>query len=129
MSERDGNMTDGRVTLQDVASLAGVSQATAGRALGGYGSISEDSRQRVEQAATKLGYRTNAVARALASGTTNGAPQASQWRKHVTPDARIVGAAKSFLHRDHLASVRITTNASGAQTRRVTYKAFGEQAA
>ena len=70
MSERDGNMTDGRVTLQDVASLAGVSQATAGRALGGYGTISEDSRQRVEQAATKLGYRTNAVARALASGTT-----------------------------------------------------------
>jgi RHS repeat-associated protein len=47
----------------------------------------------------------------------------------VTPDARIVGTAKSFLHRDHLASVRITTNASGAQARRVTYKAFGEQAA
>jgi RHS repeat-associated protein len=65
----------------------------------------------------------------LASGTTTGAPQASQWRKHVTPDARVVGTAKSFLHRDHLASVRITTNASGAQARRITYKAFGEQAA
>jgi RHS repeat-associated protein len=65
----------------------------------------------------------------LASGTTTGAPQAGAWRKHVTPDARVVGAAKSFLHRDHLASVRITTNASGQNVRRITYKAFGEQAA
>jgi RHS repeat-associated protein len=47
----------------------------------------------------------------------------------VTPDARIVGTAKGFLHRDHLASVRITTNDAGAQVRRITYNAFGEQAA
>lgn len=70
MSKKSVEPADGRVTLQDVADLAGVSQATAGRALGGYGSISQDSRDRVEQAAISLGYRTNAVARALASGTT-----------------------------------------------------------
>lgn len=70
MSEKNGGAGAGRVTLKDVADLAGVSQATAGRALGSYGSISDDSRHRVQQAAAKLGYRTNAVARALASGTT-----------------------------------------------------------
>lgn len=70
MTSKDGAATNSRVTLQDVADFAGVSQATAGRALGGYGSISDDSRALVEQAAVTLGYRTNAVARALASGTT-----------------------------------------------------------
>jgi len=70
MSKKGVDPTDGRVTLQEVAELAGVSQATAGRALGGYGSISEGSRERVERAAMKLGYRTHGVARALASGTT-----------------------------------------------------------
>lgn len=70
MSRKNGENTTTRVTLQDVADLAGVSQATAGRALGGYGSISDDARSQVEKAAAALGYRTNAVARALASGTT-----------------------------------------------------------
>jgi len=70
MSQKDVDVNADRVTLQEVAELAGVSQATAGRALGGYGSISKNARSRVEQAAAKLGYRTNAVARALASGTT-----------------------------------------------------------
>jgi LacI family transcriptional regulator len=70
MSRKEEGAATSRVTLQDVADHAGVSQATAGRALGGYGSISEDARSRVEQAAVTLGYRTNAVARALASGTT-----------------------------------------------------------
>ena len=55
----------------------------AGRALGGYGSISEDSRQRVEQAATKLGYQTNAVAGRSPPGTTKASGWCRRHRKSV----------------------------------------------
>jgi LacI family transcriptional regulator len=58
------------ITIRDVARLANVSQATAARAMGGYGYVSSTRRRRVEQAAQELGYRPNDIARALASGST-----------------------------------------------------------
>jgi LacI family transcriptional regulator len=58
------------VTIRDVARRAGVSQATAARALGGYGHVSAAALRQVEAAATTLGYVPNSVARALASGLT-----------------------------------------------------------
>lgn len=58
------------LTIRDVADAAGVSQATAGRALGGYGSVSPAALERVLAAADELGYRTNRVAQALRSGQT-----------------------------------------------------------
>src|SRR3954447_3448566 len=57
-------------TVADVAKAAGVSFATAARALGGYGHVSAKARARVDAAAAALGYRRNDVARALASGST-----------------------------------------------------------
>jgi LacI family transcriptional regulator len=57
-------------TVADVAQAAGVSFATAARALGGYGHVSAKARAAVEAAAAELGYRRNDVARALASGST-----------------------------------------------------------
>ncbi len=57
-------------TIRDVAREAGVSQATAARALAGYGYVSDGARRRVRQAATTIGYRPNVVARALVSGAT-----------------------------------------------------------
>lgn len=57
-------------TVADVAKAAGVSFATAARALGGYGHVSARARAAVEAAAAELGYRRNDVARALASGST-----------------------------------------------------------
>jgi LacI family transcriptional regulator len=58
------------VTVKDVAQAAGVSQATAARALGGYGYVSPQARRAIEQSARELGYRRHAVARALASNVT-----------------------------------------------------------
>ncbi len=58
-------------TLQDVAALAGVSVATASRALGGYGSSSPEVRTKVAAAAAKLGYRRNSLARSMITGTTH----------------------------------------------------------
>jgi transcriptional regulator with XRE-family HTH domain len=57
-------------TLNDVAELAGVSRATASRALAGYGRISDDTVSLVQKAASKLGYRPNQVARAMRAGKT-----------------------------------------------------------
>jgi LacI family transcriptional regulator len=57
-------------TIKDVAREAGVSQATAARALAGYGYASERARKKVLAAAERLGYRPHAVARALVSGST-----------------------------------------------------------
>jgi LacI family transcriptional regulator len=59
------------VTIRDVGAKAGVSQATAARALGGYGHVSASVRDRVQHAARELGYVPNSVARALASGMTH----------------------------------------------------------
>ncbi|MCU1489260.1 MAG: LacI family transcriptional regulator [Acidimicrobiaceae bacterium] len=54
--------------LVDVAELAGVSRATAARALGGYGKVSAESLARVSEAAATLEYRTNQLARAIRAG-------------------------------------------------------------
>lgn len=58
------------VTVKDVAQAAGVSQATAARALGGYGYVSRTARRAIHEAAQTLGYRRHAVAQALASNVT-----------------------------------------------------------
>ncbi|WP_048645706.1 LacI family DNA-binding transcriptional regulator [Nitratireductor soli] len=59
-----------KATIADVARLAGVSTATAGRVLGDYGYAKAKTREQVMQAARKLGYRTNALARSLITGKT-----------------------------------------------------------
>jgi LacI family transcriptional regulator len=58
------------VTIADVARLAGVSQGTASKAMNGRGSISPDTVRRVHEAADKLGYQANALARGLLAGRT-----------------------------------------------------------
>lgn len=59
-----------RITIIQVAERAGVSTATAGRVLGGYGYSSDELRSRVRQAAEDLGYRPNRLARGLITGKT-----------------------------------------------------------
>jgi LacI family transcriptional regulator len=56
------------VTITDVARLAGVSPGTASKALNGRGGISADTATRVRQAADRLGYQPNALARGLLTG-------------------------------------------------------------
>lgn len=59
-----------KATIADVARAAGVSTATAGRVLGGYGYTSEEKKEQVIKAAQDLGYRPNALARSLITGKT-----------------------------------------------------------
>ena len=57
-------------TIADVASRAGVSKATASRALSGRGYVSEETRRRVEDAANDLAYVAHSSATSLATGRT-----------------------------------------------------------
>lgn len=61
-----------RSTLRDVATLAGVSLATASLALNDSPKIAPETKERVRQAAAKLNYVPNVRARALARKSTGG---------------------------------------------------------
>jgi LacI family transcriptional regulator len=58
------------VSIKTVAAQAGVSFQTASKVLNGKGSVSEQTRQRILEAASQLGYVPNAVARGLVTRST-----------------------------------------------------------
>jgi len=59
-----------RSTIQDVARLAGVSEATVSRALRGLSNVAPATRERVEAAAAELRFTLSKSASSLASGKT-----------------------------------------------------------
>ncbi|RVU24321.1 LacI family transcriptional regulator [Streptomyces antnestii] len=59
-----------RVTLRDIAKDTGLSPAAVSYALRGL-QVPEETQQRVREAADRLGYRVDPIARALASGRTD----------------------------------------------------------
>ncbi len=59
------------LTLRDVSEASGVSEMTVSRVLRGLGDVSESTRARVQEAATRLGYVPNRIAGALASSRVN----------------------------------------------------------
>jgi len=60
-----------RATIRDVAQRAGVSIATVSRVLNAKSDVSAVTRERVEEAASELGYAADPVARALVSQRTH----------------------------------------------------------
>jgi DNA-binding LacI/PurR family transcriptional regulator len=60
----------GVVRLEDVARAAGVSKATASRALSRPDLVAADTRERVQRLATEMGLNLNPAARALFTGRT-----------------------------------------------------------
>ncbi|MFD6416100.1 LacI family DNA-binding transcriptional regulator [Streptomyces sp. NPDC060194] len=63
-------MTPRPATLLDVARAAGVSKSTASDALQGSGRVADGTRDRVREAAARLGYRPNSAARRLRRAST-----------------------------------------------------------
>ncbi|MCU0902657.1 MAG: LacI family transcriptional regulator [Tabrizicola sp.] len=59
-----------RPTIADVAKAAGVSNTTVSHALTGQGRINEETRQRIQAAADRLGYSPNMMARGLRTART-----------------------------------------------------------
>ncbi|MDU8910830.1 LacI family DNA-binding transcriptional regulator [Aestuariicoccus sp. MJ-SS9] len=64
-------MTTGRVTSLDVAALAGVSRSAVSRVFTPGASVSPATAAKVREAAEKLGYRPNVLARAMLTGRSH----------------------------------------------------------
>jgi len=60
-----------RVTLHDVAALAGVSHQTVSRVINNSDHVRPETRKRVEDAILELDYRPNAIARSMVRGSTH----------------------------------------------------------
>lgn len=58
------------ITINDIAEKVGVSKATVGRVLGGYGKVSKKTKRLVELAADEMNYQPNMIARSLRSDKT-----------------------------------------------------------
>ncbi|MCU6479809.1 LacI family DNA-binding transcriptional regulator [Arthrobacter sp. A2-55] len=69
MNNSSGRRRD--VTVADVAKEAQVSKAQAARALGDYGAVSDEVRERVLAAAETLNYRPNELARTMNTGKSH----------------------------------------------------------
>ncbi|TAG00960.1 MAG: LacI family DNA-binding transcriptional regulator [Burkholderiales bacterium] len=102
-ASKKNRRTTGRVTLNDVASSAGVSPITASRALRGERAVAAELVARVVEAATKLGYRPDPAARALAS----------QRSDHV---AMLIPKLSNTLFVDLLDAAQKTLRSAGYQT-------------
>ena len=60
-----------KLTLQQIAQLAGVSRSTASRVINGHPNVRPAVRERVWQVINELGYRPNPIARLLATSRTS----------------------------------------------------------
>lgn len=69
-AESDAGTPALRVTISDVAAAAGVSRATATRALKGEGRFAPETQERILAEAERLGYVRNTMAAELAAGRT-----------------------------------------------------------
>ena len=65
MSSQPNQSAAGKPVMADVARLAGVSHQTVSRVINGSPSIRPETKARVQQAISELGYRPNTAARAL----------------------------------------------------------------
>jgi LacI family gluconate utilization system Gnt-I transcriptional repressor len=93
----------GRVTLADVARVAGVSPITVSRALRGERAVDPELVARVRTAADKLGYMPDPAARALAS-------------RHSSHVAVLIPMLSNALFVDLLEAVQRTLRPAGFQT-------------
>ena len=98
-----GSRATGRVTLAQVAGLAGVSAMTASRALRGETYVKSELVQRVKEAAQSLGYLPDPAARALAS-------------RHSHHVAVLVPMLSNNLFVDVLEAIQRTLRPGGFQT-------------
>ena len=100
---RPRSRATGRVTLADVAGVAGVSPITVSRALRGERAVDPELVQRVKAAADRLGYVPDPAARALAS-------------RHSTHVALLIPMLSNALFVDLLEGAQRTLRAAGYQT-------------
>jgi LacI family transcriptional regulator len=66
----NGNEGRGRMTIRQIAEIAGVSIATVSRVVNGRGDVSDETRELVQRVVREHGYSVNRTARGLSGGRT-----------------------------------------------------------
>lgn len=97
-STRKRKASPGRPLLTDVAKAAGVSIATASRALSGADGVSDQQRERIRAIADELHYEHDPIGRSLRSGKTH---LIGVWVESIrnNSSARLVTALTDMLHK------------------------------
>lgn len=102
------------VTLADVARHAGVSSSTVSYVLSGKRSVTEETKRRVEQSVTELGYHPNAGARALAGRRSHIIALVVPLRTDVyVPIMMEIAISVTVAARQHRYDVLLITNDEG----------------
>ncbi|MEL6148069.1 MAG: LacI family DNA-binding transcriptional regulator [Chloroflexota bacterium] len=103
-------MSNGNITVKDIARHAGVGTSTVSRVLNGHQYVSEGSKRKVLRAIEELDYRPNLNARWLRGGKTNLVGFITD-KVATTPYAvDIIGGAREAAADDNYVLVVITSN-------------------
>jgi DNA-binding LacI/PurR family transcriptional regulator len=70
MGDMRNTESNKQVTIKDIAKKAGVSQATVGRVIGGYGSVSSKAKEKVLKVVKELNYVPNSIAQSMKNKRT-----------------------------------------------------------
>lgn len=104
------------VTLKDIGNRLGLSPTQVSRALGGYPDVSDQTRQRVEDAVRQLGYRPNPTALRLRSGRSGivglVVPENSEQEESNILLEILLGLAVEFWKRDTLVVLNVMPKAA-----------------
>lgn len=109
-------------SIEDVARAAGVSTATVSRALSGRGSVADDTRDKVAQAAADLGYVVSASASSLATGRTRNVGIVTQYVNRWFFSEVITGAQQELT--DHGYDVTLYTLGGEGPARQRVFDEF-----
>ncbi len=82
-----------RITIKDVAQAAGVSTQTVSRVMNKVSYVSEETRQRVEEVVSQLGYNPSALARSLIQQRSYTLGVVTSGLKHIGPSRTLNGVA------------------------------------
>lgn len=99
-----------RVTIYEVASVAGVSLATVSRVINNHQNVTEATRQKVKDAINKLGYRPSALAQALATSKTTNIGVIIPSANYVYISNLLHGITKAAGERGYVITLFVTSN-------------------
>ncbi|TXK18576.1 LacI family DNA-binding transcriptional regulator [Homoserinibacter sp. GY 40078] len=108
--------------IHEVARLAGVSAATVSRALSGRGAVSAATRERVQAAATQLGYVVSSSASGLATGRTRNVGVVIPFLNRWFYSAVIEGAESALLEQGY--DLTLYNLGGSADERRLVFEHF-----
>ncbi len=108
---------DKPAVMYDVARLAGVSHQTVSRVLNDRPNVREETRERVLRAIVQLGYRPNAVARALVTRRTRRIGVISSYSRLFGPASTLFAIEQAARAAGYTVTVTSTEGMDGARTR------------